>query len=177
MRWFYLPLNPEPWAVGSLSLGKRNGRFFPKMDRNPQLAAYKEAIAEELSNTDMLPPGEYELRFYFWRVLDDYETGSGKRHRKHAADTTNLQKATEDALQGILFDNDRHVQRVTSTIIAQGPEVKPGILIGADNWSGLDPDELPQSVWDLVDERGADEMLPFGREESTNDWTGPEDFF
>jgi Holliday junction resolvase RusA-like endonuclease len=169
-RWFHLPLNPEPWAVGSLGIGKRGGKMFPTMSPNPQLTAFKQAVVEELEGVEKLPPGEYELKFYFWRVLDDYETASGRRHRKHQADTTNLQKATEDALQGVLIDNDRNVRRVTSEIIEQGPDIKPRIVISADFWSGFNPNQIPQHMWDLIDGT-AQEQLPL------DEWESPEDMF
>lgn len=146
--WFYVPVNPEPWAIGSISIGKKNGAPHGRMSPNAQLVAYKEAIAEHLREESVpIPPGEYTLTFYFFRALDDYETGSGRRHRKHQADATNLQKATEDALQGILFANDRDVRDVRSVIVEQGADVKPGIFIKISEWCGLDPDEIPDHVW------------------------------
>lgn len=170
-RWFHLPLNPEPWAIGSLGLGKRNGKMFPTMSPNPQLAAFKAAVAEEMAGVAKLPEGEYVLEFFFWRVLDDYETASGRRHRKHQADATNLQKATEDALQDVLIDNDRNVQYVTSTIVEQGPNVKPCIVIRADRWLGLDPDRIPQHMWEIIDSDVKQDTLPL------DDWQAPEDMF
>lgn len=170
-RWFYLPVNPEPWAVGSLGLGKKGGKFHPTISPNAQLVAFKQAIAEELEECEKLPPGEYELEFYFWRALDDYETASGRRHRKHQADATNMQKATEDALQGVLIDNDRNVRRVTSEIVEQGPDVKPGIAVKATMWSGFNPDSIPDFIWDQVDGQAVQEPLPL------DDWRAPEDIF
>jgi Holliday junction resolvase RusA-like endonuclease len=168
-HWYILPLNPEPWAIGSLGLGKRGGKFFPTISPNPQLAAFKQAVAEELEGSIPLPEGEYELKFFFWRVLDSYETASGRRHRKHQADTTNLQKATEDALQGVLIGNDRDVQRITSEIVEQGAEVKPRIVIKASPYLGFNPDQIPGHVWVLVD--GTQEKLPI------DEWDSPEDIF
>lgn len=169
-HWYHLTINPEPWAVGSLGIGKKQGKFYPYMGANPQLNSYKEAVAEELAAYDQLAPGEYELEFYFWRVLDDYETGSGRRHRKHLADTTNLQKATEDALQGVLIDNDRNVRRISSEIVEQGPGVKPGIVIHATWWGGFNPDRIPQHMWNKID---AVETLP---NEDRNAWPPTEGF-
>lgn len=152
-RWFYLSVNPEPWAVGSLGIGKRNGKFIPRLSPNPQLQAFQEAVREELKGSEQLPEGEYILTFYFWRRLDDYETESGRRHRKHWVDTTNLQKGCEDALQGVLFDNDRRVRRVTSEVVEQGPEVVPSVVIKAELYAGMSPyDErdIPETVWALI---------------------------
>lgn len=144
--WFHAPINPEPWAIGNISIGKKNGKAHGRMSPNAQLVAYKEAIAEYFASENPLPPGEYALTFYFFRALDDYETGSGRRHRKHQADATNLQKATEDALQGVLIDNDRNVRDVRSVIVAQGPDVKPGVIIKMSHWEGSDLHEIPTFV-------------------------------
>lgn len=148
--WLHVPVNPEPWAIGDVSVGKRGGKIFPRVSPNGQLVAFQEAVRSELNGREALPPGEYDLYFYFWRRLDDYETESGRRHRKHYADATNMQKATEDALQGVLIDNDRNVRKVGSEIVEQGPDVTPAIVIRAEMYAGLTPHEesaIPESIW------------------------------
>lgn len=147
MTWYVIPVNPEPWAIGTPQVGRKGGKFFPKISPNPQLVAYKQAVAEALADAEPLPEGEYALRFYFWRRLDDYETQSGRRHRKHWADATNMQKATEDALQGVLFGNDRNVRDVRSEIVHQGPEVDGLIILRAENWTLPDLSEIPASLF------------------------------
>lgn len=86
------------------------------MGRNQQLHMYQQAVKEEMQRcypeAELLAPG-YELDFWFWRNTE----------RGNIADATNLQKATEDALQGILLKNDRLVVRVGSTVVAQGADV------------------------------------------------------
>jgi hypothetical protein len=149
--WFVVPVNPEPWAVGPLGVGRKNGGLYPYMGQNSQLAAFKQAVKESLENVASLPVGEYQLKFFFWRRLDDYETQSGKRHRKHVVDATNLQKATEDALQGVLIDNDRDVKDIRSVIVEQGADVTPRIVICAEPYEGFNPDAIPQHVWELLD--------------------------
>lgn len=150
-RWFYVPINPEPWAIGPLGLGRRNGRMFPKVGRNQQLHAYKEAVRSELASQDPLPDGEYQLKFFFWRQIATYTDTGGIRRHRNVADTTNLQKATEDALQDVLFVNDRNVKSIQSIIVEEGPEVTGQILIHAEQWHGFDPDTLPAIAWDLID--------------------------
>lgn len=169
-RWFHLPLNPEPWAIGSIGIGKRGGKIHPTMSPNPQLVTYKEAIKEELGKVQPLPEGEYDLYFWFWRVLDSYTLASGRDSRRKQADATNLQKATEDALQGLLIGNDRNVRKIGSEIVEQGPEVKAGIVIRARPWEGHNPDEIPSHVWDLVDGTVSDQ-IDYG------DWTSGEGMF
>lgn len=146
-QWFYIPINPDPWAIGPLSVGKRNGKYFPIVGRNAQLDAFKHAVAEELESQGVTPVDyeEYALRFFFWRRLDSHASG-----RKHYADATNLQKATEDALQGVLIGNDRDVRAIYSEIVAQGPDIKPGIVIHVEHYSFHTSPEIPDEIWDRV---------------------------
>lgn len=148
--WFSLSLNSEPWSVGSLSIGKKNGKFYPKMSPNHQLVAFKEAVKEELEEVQHLPEGQYELTFYIWRKLERYQ-GEKKIVQKNQTDATNLQKALEDGLQGILFDNDRDVRDIRTVIVEQAVDTKPRIIIRASLWKGLNPSEIPQYVWDQAD--------------------------
>lgn len=133
-NWYYLEINPEQWAIGPVGNARRNGKASAYVGRNQQLYAYQEAVREELAsqNPEMIE-GNVSLRLVFWRRRDDYETASGSRHRKHDVDLTNLQKATEDALQGILFKNDRDVFHIESAILKQGADVIPGVLVGVTN--------------------------------------------
>lgn len=133
--YVYLDVNPEPWAVGPLSLGRRGGKMFPKMERNASVFSFKEAVRGELKDRIQgMPPGVYDLDFYLWRRLESYIGESGRKATAHVADATNMQKALEDALQGILFDNDRDVRRIRSEIVEQGPDVVPGIAIYATEY-------------------------------------------
>ena len=128
--WYALDINPEPWAVGPLGVSRHGGKLTPYMGRNQQLDAYKEAVRDELITRypgliKVMPP-YYELDFFFWRNQAIYE-GANKTVQKNIADATNMQKATEDALQGMLIENDRQVVHVSSTIVAQGPDVRGAV--------------------------------------------------
>lgn len=130
VAWFALPVNPEPWGVGPLGVSRTGGGLHPYMGRNQQLYAYQEAIKDELIRLypgyiELKPP-YYELDFYFWRNQAVYE-GANKTVQKNIADATNMQKATEDALQGLLIENDRLVTRVSASIMAQGPDVRGAV--------------------------------------------------
>lgn len=129
-HWFYLPVNPVQWEVGDLSVGRKNGKYFPKMSRSENLHAFQEEVREFFGGrSDQLIEGDVEIHFFFWQKLETYLGPSGKHVTKKAADATNMQKACEDALQKILFDNDRQVKKITSEIVAQGTDVTPGIAI------------------------------------------------
>jgi Holliday junction resolvase RusA-like endonuclease len=149
-RWYALKVNPEPWKVGPLSVGRRNGKVFPTIGPDPQLVAYQETIREEFGTGHRMLEGNLRVMFYFWRRLSAYRTQSGKMHRKHQSDATNMQKATEDALQGILFKNDRDNVFVSSIVMAQGPDVTGMVVIHIEAAPIDFVDQLPPAVWHMA---------------------------
>ena len=126
-------INPEPWTAPQVSIGRKGGRVFPRFYASEALKSYKKAIAEEIQAQlplDYNPhDSELALTFFFWRHLVPYETPQARTARKHEADATNLQKALEDALQGVLFTNDRNVKHIQSFIMEQGHETSSLIII------------------------------------------------
>ena len=122
MRRFVITgINPEPWAIGPVvGYGRAGGRTVAP---NPKVQTYQKAVREELEKQvgdDDFSPWEQDLYLFYVR-----STAGGQ-----PADVTNLNKSTEDALQGILFANDRHNRRVTGEILDQGPNIiYPGIII------------------------------------------------
>jgi Holliday junction resolvase RusA-like endonuclease len=167
-QYFVLNVNPEPWAIGPVGYARRNGKMSAYVGQNKQLDAYKQAIKEELGTGHKMLEGPVDLRFYFWRVRDEYTTPQGRAHRKHEADATNMQKATEDALQGVLFANDKDVQHVESWIIAQGPDVEPRVVVGVKRYE--EDYLLPDGV--LVALANQPE-LPF--DDDSMSWSPPEE--
>lgn len=165
--WFVLDVNPEPWAIGPMSVGRGpKGKLFPVVGRNTQLWHYQQAVKEALGHPDIwFENQKIELKFYFWRRRDEYETPQARTHRKHEADVTNLQKATEDALQGVLFKNDKDVSHVESWMVQQGTDVE-GCVIIAIRGTSLNGVSLPLRVMDLQDE--------IMSTVTDNEWRGPE---
>lgn len=152
-RWFVLDINPEPWAIGPVGYSRRNGKMSAYVGRNQQLDAYKQAVKEAIGEDHELIEGKVKLEFFFWRNRAEYSTPQARTHRKHEADATNLQKATEDALQGILFKNDKDVNDVHSVIVEQGPDIPGRIVIAVTESQDL-PEVMsifPQHVYDLLD--------------------------
>lgn len=153
-QWFVLDINPDPWAVGPLGVIRKNGAIRPFMGMNKQLDDFKKAVAEAVKSQNPTKiKGKVKLTCIFWRQQSEYATYQARTARKNEADATNLLKATEDALQGILFDNDRDNNDVRSIVAAQGPDVKPGIVICVEPSSEI-PDilnELPQHVYAEMD--------------------------
>lgn len=164
-HWHVLnEINPEPWAMGPITvINVAKGGRFPKVGQNQQLAHFQDAVRGSIKDAHMID-GKVKITFYFWRVRDEYTTPKQRQIRKHEADATNMQKATEDALQGIFFENDRDVSDIRSVIVEQGPEVEPKIVICVEVWNGFDPDEIPPSVWAQIDAKPV---------ASDNSWNGP----
>lgn len=153
-HWFVLNVNPEPWAVGPLSIGRRGGKMFATMGRNQQLWTYQQAVKEEIGESPSVwIEGPVQMVFYFWRRRDEYSTHQARTHRKHEADATNMQKALEDALQGVLFKNDKDTNDIRSVIVEQGPDVQPKVVVAIKKSQKL-PEvmaEFPQQVHELLD--------------------------
>lgn len=145
--WMHLPINPEPWAVGPLGAARRGGKLSAYMGQNVQLHAYQEAVREELryqwGELPMLTP-PLAISVYFWRNRAEYTTDNQRQHRKHEADATNMLKAFEDAMQGIIFANDRDNVVVRAQTIDQGPEVVGQIVVSV--YSDLDPMAMAQEA-------------------------------
>lgn len=150
MRLFSLfvdGINPEPWRSPSLGVGRAGGRVRPLAYKDENLRAYQaalhevvaEALTERAIATPIFPAGtELNVTFVFYRQLDDYQGGK-RRNRRQRADATNLLKAAEDALQGLLYANDNANRRVTSEIAAADPETNPGVLVIASSFQPVYP--------------------------------------
>jgi Holliday junction resolvase RusA-like endonuclease len=152
--WYVLHLNPEPWAIGPVGTSRRGGKMVSYVGQNKQLNAYKEAVKEEIESQEpVFIEGNIDLTFFFWRNRADYTTPQSRTHRKHEADVTNLQKATEDALQGVLFKNDKDNTHVESFMMDQGPDVEGCIVVRirqAPDWNPLLM--LSANIWNQVAE-------------------------
>jgi Holliday junction resolvase RusA-like endonuclease len=172
-NWFTLDVNPQPWEIGPLGVGRRNGKMYPYVGPARQLQFYQEAVKEELQSLgwqgkihDKSQP--IALRFWFWRQVSD-----GANY----ADTTNLQKATEDALQAVMIHNDRDSWDVHSKIVAQGPSTRGKLVIAARQLNvGLHVmqvhEELPDGVLERLEYLDSQELVM-----SENVWgDGADDF-
>lgn len=174
-KYYVLHLNPEPWAIGNASVGRRSGALTARISPNPNLAAFQNAVREELEGVKMLPPERYKLTFFFWRQQARYIDAADHLRQRNQADATNLQKGLEDALQGRLFDNDRDVQDIRSVIVEQGPKVNPCIIIKAETAGDFAEDlaNLPMDVLeDLV--RGTGNPFQAGGDDK---WAEAQDLF
>lgn len=121
-------INPEPWSAGT---AYKRGPHAVGIAKDGKLRAYQDALIDEFPvqnpNQTMLDKNDTKLdvSFYFWR-----QTAANGA----VADATNMQKATEDALQGLLYSNDRNNHKVSSTIMEQTPTTEPCIMIVVDHF-------------------------------------------
>lgn len=126
-RWIWIrDSNPWPWSVSIHG-------------PDPRCESYKEDIVIVLQK--MFPniqpdAGDIELEFRFIRQL---------MGRTKPADTTNIQKLTEDALHGVLFEDDIQVRKITSEMLEQSSICsEPAIGIRASRYT---PKEI-KPAWD-----------------------------
>lgn len=130
IQTYAIPINPEPWAVGNAYVRRAGGKSFAAVAPDKTLKSYKEALAAELIERGAtVMEGPYELRFWFWRENITYIDEGGKKRTRNSPDATNMQKATEDALQGVLIENDRDVLSISSTIVERGQGVDPMVVV------------------------------------------------
>lgn len=143
-------INPEPWVSPEATVGRKGGKAFVQFYSSDGLKAYQEAVKEEIAQQNghlMKYEGPLVVEFFFWRNTDNGEVDDRKMVRNEA-DATNMQKACEDALQGVLYDNDKRNRIVSSYIVDVGPTVQPHIAIRIEpfdpaNW---EVPEIPVSA-------------------------------
>ena len=131
--WYLLDgINAEPWTAPEASAGRRGGRTVVNFYKNEQLRSFQEAVTEYMERhyPDVQPrSGPIEVEFYLWRQQAAY-IGENRKVNRNRVDSTNCQKALEDALQGILYANDREVVSIKTVMMEQGPDVYPRIMVG-----------------------------------------------
>lgn len=159
MDWYLIEgINPEPWQASEGSVGRKGKSVFVQFHKPGGLRDYQEALASEFKRRYPkveCATGTVELLFYFWRHVD-------VENKAKVADATNMQKSTEDALQKILYENDRQVKHAQSYVVEQLADTEPMILIGI---RPLQPP--PANIFSIVEELHQD-----GPEIESNDWPG-----
>ena len=165
--WFVLHVNPTPWTAPTVSIGRKKGKPFPMVYSSEELKNYKAAIEDEIekalrdNHPDFVPiEDEIALHFFFYRKVEKLHRGKSTR-RGNYADATNLQKATEDGLQGTLFVNDSQVVDVRSTIAEQSTEVENPCVVVRMIWHPERPkvpDELLEDIA-LDQQKRIDELV------------------
>lgn len=168
---YCLPVNPEPWAVGNAYVARGGGKAFAKVAPDKTLKTYQEAIRSELEarGAKLLEP-PYAIEFYFWRQNAQYKSPKGRTMTRNTPDTTNMQKATEDAIQGVLIGNDRDVVAVKSHRVEASIEGAGQVVIVVHHLAtaGLN---LPVYVQDAIDTEKARETRQQRNAADSNTWS------
>jgi hypothetical protein len=144
-------MNPQPWALGAVSVGRKGGRVFPIVAPNPTLVSYQEALREDLlaRGAALLEP-PYALTLMFWRQVEQYRDKAGRIRTRGHADLSNLVKGTEDALQGVLIGNDRDVRKINSALVAQERGIRPVIILAVESLNEVSPAPQGRVDWEAL---------------------------
>jgi len=107
--------------MGNIAVITAGRKPFPKVSPNKTLRVYQDAIQSELVEVGakILPGPYYSIRYSFSRQLVQYKTRQSRTVTRNWADVTNMQKGTEDALQGVLLPNDRAVIQNLSRLVGE----------------------------------------------------------
>lgn len=126
---FVLQVNPEPWKTPPFSAVRKGGRAIVVAGRDETSHITKEAIAAELlaQGAEMMDP-PYMIHFLFYRHREHYVSEKGRNLHKREADGTNMQKLTEDAMQGVLITNDVKVRFISSQVVEQS-KTAPALIV------------------------------------------------
>ena len=166
MHLIPLPINAEPWAIGTASVGRRGGGTYARIAPNAQLVAYQEAVREAVSDwmttngvtpEQIMSQGYDRITFYVWRVQGEYIRSDGRTQHRNRVDVTNIQKGTEDALQGLLFKNDVTNRDVRTVMVEQVKQAdvpqdyQPWVVIALDHVSIPKVlEDIPTSVFSYM---------------------------
>ena len=124
--------NALPKHMGNIAVVTAGKRRFPKVSPNKTLKQYQDALIAELTESEaaILPGPYYSIRYTFSRQLVHYKTREGGTSSRNWADVTNMQKGTEDALQGVYMPNDRAViQNLARLVGPQKQSTLPYVVI------------------------------------------------
>ncbi|USH45048.1 RusA-like resolvase [Gordonia phage Camerico] len=131
---FAVPLNPEPWKVPPAYGGRnKGGGVYAKFGQDPGNKAFQDAVKEELEIREayMMAP-EYSLDIFTWRELTQYrKSEKGRLQTKKRSDATNMQKLIEDALKGVVFEDDDTVIDIHTAQVHQAISARPMVVIVA----------------------------------------------
>jgi hypothetical protein len=144
-------INPIPWQSPDIGIGRgRNGKVFPVAHSPANMRAFQDGIRESVRmaypDISMFPKGtQLHVFFYYWRCLDLYKTAGGRRQISHRADTSNLSKNLEDALEKVLYHNDADNVTVLGRMVEQSVDVDPFIFVAL-----TDSDEMHGDLTDIA---------------------------
>ena len=104
---FSIPMMPVPWRIGATKTGII---YLDKMTKRFERAVSVCASRFRVESIAYPKPVSLEIRVYMHYRTETYRTRDiAGRWSQHVPDCTNVQKAVEDALAGILYDDDIQV--------------------------------------------------------------------
>mgnify|MGYP001585286699 CR=1 FL=1 len=128
---FEVPGTPAPWTVGQRGGGRRNPRTGEWEQSQAVLRMHQWQTAIQIAALEYWwADGRREplkglvrlrLSFYLPRVKESSKSQPGGKNRQslrrldRPPDLSNLQKAFEDSLQSIIYENDAQVAHIQST--------------------------------------------------------------
>jgi Holliday junction resolvase RusA-like endonuclease len=144
MRYFIIDgINPLPWMAPKLGVARSRAGHYPVAYPAAEMTVYQESIKDYMRERypdQALSTGENFITFWYWRSLN---FGGQRRQR---CDATNLNKCLEDALQGILYENDKRNRVVVGVIVSQERDIEPRIVIRLEPITALPPQYEPPLV-------------------------------
>lgn len=118
----------------------------------PDLRRYVTGDVSLNKGRSLFAGADVEMEFHFWRKLETAEV-DGKSITDKVVDLTNMVKASEDAMAGLLFNNDSQVRKQTNIIHQQDSDVIEGLVVICIQLFGPAAyEDLPPHVWERIDE-------------------------
>lgn len=129
---FVVDINPIPWRVPPFSVGRgKNRGAYVVAGRDAELHAYEEAVRDEVAAQGAyMMPGPYMIQLWLSRKTSD---------NVNPADVTNMQKSTEDALQGVVIENDTETVSIFSHRLLQSDSAPGFVVIEVWGEYAIDP--------------------------------------
>jgi Holliday junction resolvase RusA-like endonuclease len=128
-------INPCPWMAPKLGVARSRGGVYPVAYPTDEMKVYKAAVqdyfAEQYPTVPVFVDAPLYITIWYWRSLN---FGGQRRNR---CDVTNLNKCLEDALQGVLYANDRHNRIVAGVMVEQAPHIAPKMIIRVQDGSEI----------------------------------------
>lgn len=173
---FYISItgiNPVPWKEPERGRGITFKNETLRSYQAALASTVKDALVEQGYPLPLFPKGsQLKVNLFVWRQLEKYDI-NGKVRTGNRADATNIQKATEDALEKmpgrrgpsnppILFDNDRDNRFVSTYIVEQGPYVESRLVIVVNVLTAAALRELETHAWSWVTDPSKEVELHVG---------------
>lgn len=143
MRILVEGINPQPWRAGKFGKKRVGGKLISILIKDEGTAAYQEGLHEAVTGAlaelqvplPVFPKGTLlRVKFTYWYQIEQFRNlNTGRITTPKQPDTSNLTKATEDALQGLMYHNDKDNRSTWGELVYIGTE-EPRVLISVEPW-------------------------------------------